>query len=250
MVNLNFLNRALGIKPKSPTAKELFDSMFNDGDEVVIITALDEYDHGKMSIADDGIVLRHINRPDKFYHWVEVRFMAHDGFPVKKLMGADGSESIEKSSFSESNQDIIKKVLLSDDQSEIKELLDKLKNTNIKMEESQLELKKFLASIPSHSSAVKSANERMRSNELERRANETPSAHYETGHRTSRRYSGRMGDPYEFENVYMQLIHTGNCGPQWWLHPYQEVVVLSSSDQARGLLWNLPTLYELECVAA
>lgn len=77
-------------------AWELFDRTFSTGDDVIVITEEDEWAWGKLRDIDDhGALLQRRNRYYKIY-WSDIRFMCHDGFPIKKLKGADGSALIEK----------------------------------------------------------------------------------------------------------------------------------------------------------
>ena len=82
----NNLNRSAWIE---------FNDMFKNNDDVVIVTDDDEFIWGKLTIGYNGCELKSLNKKKKFYSWDIVRFIAHDGFPVKKLKGADGSASIE-----------------------------------------------------------------------------------------------------------------------------------------------------------
>ena len=78
------------------SAWELFYRTFDEGDDVIVITEDDEWGWGKLEdITDEGAVLWQGNRHCRIF-WSEMRFMCHDGFPITKLKGADGSSSIEK----------------------------------------------------------------------------------------------------------------------------------------------------------
>lgn len=77
---------------------QLFHEMFKDGEDIVVV---DEYDHfywGKIRLhktnPDLGFYLKRTNGKEKCFRWLDIRFMAQDGFPIRKLKGADGSESI------------------------------------------------------------------------------------------------------------------------------------------------------------
>jgi len=76
----------------------LFNSHFKEGDDVVAIDGDDQFHWGKLeSIIETGCTLSHRpGRVRKELKWDEIRFMAHDGFPVRKVLGASGSASIEK----------------------------------------------------------------------------------------------------------------------------------------------------------
>jgi len=82
--------------PPAFNAWKLYWNMFQDGDEVVIITEDDKMAWGEIKARGNGCWLKRYCYKDKFFDWDEIRFMAHDGFPVRKLMGADGSKNIEK----------------------------------------------------------------------------------------------------------------------------------------------------------
>lgn len=77
------------------TAWQLFNRNFKVGDEVIVVDDDDRVRCGKLkSITERGCYLVHGNRYTYVY-WSDTRFMAHDGFPVRKLMGADGHTTIE-----------------------------------------------------------------------------------------------------------------------------------------------------------
>lgn len=77
---------------------KLFNSHFKEGDDVVFIDDSDVMTAGKMVGFDDiGCYLKSPwSGRNTFHFWEDIRFMAHDGFPVKKLRGADGSKLIEQ----------------------------------------------------------------------------------------------------------------------------------------------------------
>lgn len=80
----------------SKDAWELYDSCFSDGQNVVIVTDFDTFEWGTLRTLPLGCWLARRERKDLFFWWDDIRFMAHDGFPVERLMGADGSKLIEK----------------------------------------------------------------------------------------------------------------------------------------------------------
>ena len=82
------------MKKNKPDAWDLFHSMFEDGEEVVIITDEEEFFYGFLKTTDIHCVLEKSNKNPIEIEWDEVRFISHDGFPVKKLRGADGSALI------------------------------------------------------------------------------------------------------------------------------------------------------------
>ncbi len=77
-------------------AWELFRSCFNDDDDVVIVTDNDTFDLGTLCIRKDGFWLDRGSQFERFFKWEAVLFMAHDGFPVKRLMGPGEGEVVKR----------------------------------------------------------------------------------------------------------------------------------------------------------
>lgn len=77
---------------------DLFHSHFKIGDDVFIIEWTDNSYAGKLiSYDEEGCILRRVYKNESVrICWEDVRFMSHDGFPVMRLTGADGSKIIEK----------------------------------------------------------------------------------------------------------------------------------------------------------
>lgn len=73
---------------------KLIREVFKDDEEVIVITTEDEFNWGKLKMYNSVCVLV---KPtgDISLKWEEIRFMSHDGLPIKKLTGADGSKLIE-----------------------------------------------------------------------------------------------------------------------------------------------------------
>jgi len=80
-------------------AWDLFHEMFKEGEDVIIIDEYDKIFWGKISLdkehPDYSFDLLRINKGKKSFFWHRIRYMGQDGFPLKKLKGADGSSSIE-----------------------------------------------------------------------------------------------------------------------------------------------------------
>jgi len=78
-------------------AWDLFLRTFHVGDEIVLITEDDRWFWGILhGWTQDVCILRKPRRQStREVAWENVAFMCHDGFPVSKLKGADGSASIE-----------------------------------------------------------------------------------------------------------------------------------------------------------
>lgn len=87
-----------------PKAWKLFYSLFSEYDEIMIVTSDDVHYFGYLrNIESDSFQLSHTKKglafgdsyTNNLFYWEDIRFMSHDGFPVKKLLGADGSKMIE-----------------------------------------------------------------------------------------------------------------------------------------------------------
>ncbi len=78
------------IKPPDWDAQKAWDlyrRFFKDGEEVVVEDEDGDFHWGKLKSTNEGIQL---TRPFQRYSvisWEEILFMAHDGFPVQKLLG-------------------------------------------------------------------------------------------------------------------------------------------------------------------
>ncbi len=77
---------------------DLFHSHFKIGEDLIVIDTEDNVFIGRyVAVSEIGITLKGVFAGrEKVHEWDDVRFIGHDGFPVRKLMGADGSPSIEK----------------------------------------------------------------------------------------------------------------------------------------------------------
>lgn len=82
-------------------AWKIYNKCFKDGDTVIIVTEDDGVYYGILKTEETGCYIRRKNSFKKLqnghlFEWEIIRFMAHDGFPCKQLLGADGHPSIEK----------------------------------------------------------------------------------------------------------------------------------------------------------
>lgn len=70
-------------------------NMFKERDEVVLVLEDDTFAWGALHTLSDGVELCRQSRRTKFYPWEQIRFMAHDGFPVRKVTGPPSDHIIE-----------------------------------------------------------------------------------------------------------------------------------------------------------
>jgi len=75
----------------------LFNSCFKKDEEVFLITDRDYFDWGKIIEFDNnGIKLQKNGKRPRRIKWIDIRFMSHDGFPVRKLMSSKSDKFIEQ----------------------------------------------------------------------------------------------------------------------------------------------------------
>ncbi len=80
---------------KKVDAWTLFKKTYKQNDYVLVITDDDNVYFGRMKYYDEGLSLTETMGRKQFLYWDAIRFICHDGFPVEKLKGADGSDTIE-----------------------------------------------------------------------------------------------------------------------------------------------------------
>lgn len=73
----------------------LYRMMFQEGDEVVVVNTDGNLYWGEAHSSMNHLTLKRSGQKAIKLDWDDVRFMAHDGFPASKLLGADGSDTIE-----------------------------------------------------------------------------------------------------------------------------------------------------------
>lgn len=200
------------------TAWELYHAMFKDGEDIVLIDEDDVVWQGRIVRVDDSTIT--IKTPigkEKAYKWLSVRFMSHDGFPVKKLFGADGSRLIEKLDTGDVQKllrDTLTPVMCVD--------CDRLlKNpTNYRCGERYVRESREL--YPLH----------------------------QCGYCQARESRYRFGDPFDItEPVESVLLFAGNDGEEYWDEDGQEVLVMRARDGAMAQLYEIKTVYFAEVAA-
>lgn len=78
-------------------AWELFKSQFKEDDEVIAIMDNGRVVWGKLGFDDDGISLgKGKGIASVKAKWTDIRFLAHDGFPVKKVMCPPTDDLLDK----------------------------------------------------------------------------------------------------------------------------------------------------------
>lgn len=92
---------------------EVFTECFKKGDPVFVVTNEDKVYWGTLGELDKRSPSTQLTRPGGIVHhipWLNIRWMSHDGFPVRKLFGADGSASIDKDILAGNNQKVVEDI--------------------------------------------------------------------------------------------------------------------------------------------
>lgn len=86
-----------GVASPCLDAWELYKQTFKDGDEIVLIEDDGGAYYGTIINTNDyGVKVKLISGETCRFDFDVIRFMGQAGFPVRKLLGADGSSSIDK----------------------------------------------------------------------------------------------------------------------------------------------------------
>jgi len=215
---------------KQIDAWTLWDSMFKEGDNIILITDDDEFKWGKIKRATEGSLdLKTGQRPVEVIDWDDIRFMAHDGFPVKKLMGADGSQLIEQLDTT-NTQKTIRQALEAKRCPRCRKfvLVDSLRPVKYK----------------AYSRWSRTRKPRWDREHIECKKCRSRKGNPDGDIFERNPFTLVVGDPFLIENVDAILMNAGNLwkpGFESWM--YEETFVLQAKDGAQGLLWGLPTCY-------
>lgn len=201
------------------SARKLFKKDFKNGQFVVIISEDDQLDWGTLHFdkVDEGMVtLSSGLRPARTYHWNQIIFMSHGGFPVRKIFGKYPEKDLItgdvpglfRAALAQENLEALQKKtnaargILGIDLKEISPGFAKVQ------EEMQAEVEPFediLARI-------------------------------------------KFGDPFQVEACGVRLFNAGNVGPQFYLNPREEVLRMMSEDGAMAHLWQVGNVFEFEII--
>ncbi len=253
------------IKQNKIDAWTLFHSLFKKGEEVWIITDEDDFIFGKLlDFCDSGCQLLSSGRTIHF-RWDCIRFISHDGFPVRSLHGADGSRSIlkEKSIIQHLESDNEEWVYGSDNKGclyckniehfwrkydfqdreryikcKFSKISWEFKNTNPQVGCVAYNPSGKRKPLKTWDTTFHEPKGIIKREDLEW---ENPEPSHQ---RISCRGGSRVfGDPFIIENVDMALLNLGNRGDQFEDENYEEVIVCEAKDGAKALLYDLETVF-------
>lgn len=185
----------------------------------VIITEDERFDWGILQYTEDTVTLTSGLRPPKTYHWNQIIFMCHDGFPVRKVLGKYPGREV-------SREDIpgLFRAALAAENLEAMERKASVVHGVLGLPEIDME---------DISPGFAQAQEDMQ-------------AEVEPFERLLTRF--RFGDPFEVEAHRIQLFNPGNVGPQFYLNPAEEVLRMMSKDGALAHHWQLVNVFDFEIV--
>ncbi|MCX6766160.1 MAG: hypothetical protein NT170_00025 [Candidatus Moranbacteria bacterium] len=202
------------------SAWELFKKDFQKGQFVVIITEDDRLDWGLLHFdeVDVGMLtLASGLRPARTYHWNQIIFMAHGGFPVRKIFGkypekdlitTEDVPGLFRAALAQENLEALQqkadaaRVILGID---LKEIAPNFATTRAEMRDEERYFKDDLFRL-------------------------------------------KFGDPFEVEACHMRLFNAGNIGPRFYLNPAEEILRMMSKDGAIAHLWQIINVFEVEIV--
>lgn len=201
------------------SAWKLFINDFKKGQEVVIVTEDGRYDWGTLQYTKETVTLTSPLRPAHPYHWNQIVFMAHAGFPVRKIFG----KFPEKDVIMEDIPGLFRAALAQE---------------NLEAMARKAEVVQGFLGLPEIdledvSPGFVKAQEEMQSvlEPFEQLLAKI-----------------KFDDPFEVGACRVQLINPGNVGPQFYLHPAEEVLRMMSIDGAIAHLWQATTIFEFEII--
>ena len=247
-------------KTQKTDAWTLFHSLFKKGEEVWIITDEDDFIWGKLLAFNDEECALRFRGKDVWFRWDCIRFISHDGFPVRALTGADGSRSILK------EQGTI-----------LRDLTDvRGNNTHEKWVYGKVIEKKqcsYCKHVTRYSRNVSKntiwifctygssdwsdgdqydleLGEKIRCSHFKpsgKKVKLWQEVEYEGGDDDDGPIGlgATFGDPFHIENASMKILNLGNRGDDFEDHDFEEVIVCEAKDGAKGLLYDLETVYML-----
>jgi hypothetical protein len=192
---------------------KLFLDEFKINDDVIIIDEDDNFIFGKIVKFeyDQGILLRKYFYPPylKWHQWETMRFICHEGFPVRKLFPRSSD-----------------KYLVQLDTNDIVNSLRQLTVSEICVKCGKL----TEGSRDNHTAITSWGDE------------------YHCPKCYEQYRSMRGGHPFEIENVHTVVYNPGNCNHyhNYIDDRYIETMILTSRDGIVGHLWDLSTIFELE----
>ncbi len=250
-------------KQEKIDAWTLFHSLFKEGEEVWLITDEDDFIWGELLEFNDEECALYFRGRKVWFRWDCIRFISHDGFPVRSLTGADGSRSILK------EQNIIFRVLDED-----RYVYGKGDKTcpYCKHIESYVKSEYFTKNKKYQIECARRKNDRVPEwnlsgwgNTSERvgcnlfeasgkkmRLAEAPvdsGGDDDGGNISLGRSTSSFGDPFLIEGAEMILLNLGNRGERFEDDDHEEVIVCEAKDGAKALLYDLDTVYYLGSVA-
>ena len=232
-----------------PDAWDLYHSMFKEGDEVVIVTEEeDHFEWGKIKTEKDGCRLTRPGQKSKYFDWDNIRFLAHDGFPVKKLMGADGSKTIEKIDTTKT-QEAIREALSINSQSFDRESYTICKRALYN------KIGRICFNCPHsepHSKDICKKNlEEERGIKCGYTQTECINISFIKELKKPRSISTErsiFGDPYMIENFNAFLLNSGSVWTPGHENLYEEIMLLKHKTGPTGMLWGIHTCYFRESI--
>ena len=204
------------MRPKkglSAKAWELYHACFSEGDDIIVIDENDELYWGCLETHKDFCILTRPNKaPDKI-DWLDVAFMSHDGFPVRRLRESTAAiEALEKSDTSDVPRAI--RIALTGGLCEM---------CGVVVEADDLSFGKYRGKVTGDFVGKLGVCTECR-----------------------KKVTIVRGDPWLIEAEWARLWNPNCCAPGHWLEDDEEIIVAQSSDGAYAHIWDVDTVYQFE----
>ena len=146
-------------------------------------------------------------------------FICQQGFPIKKLTGADGSQSVLKED-------------MTDIQEAVRDALDEVNSKKDSQRYATIQALENLDNFVRYILPDSGENISKRVEKLK------PEKTYPT--------KFGFGDPYIIETAQIKLFNSGNGGAINTFSPFIETLTLVSADGAKAHLWDLASIFHAE----
>jgi len=201
------------------SAWKLFKKDFKNGRQVVIVTEDERFDWGTLQYTEETVTLTSGLRPARTYYWNQITFMCYAGFPVRKVFG----KYPEKEVITGDIPGLFRAALA---QENLKAMEQKANVVHGVLGLPEIDLENL-------SPGFTKAQEEM---------------YAEVEPFEQLLYKIKSGDPFEVEAHHVQLFNPGNVGPQFYLHPDEEVLRMMSRDGALAHHWQLINVFDFEII--
>lgn len=197
---------------------KLFRKLFKVGQFVVAITDEDKMIWGYLDWTDEHLVLSYPTRHTAQYDWDTIRFIGHDGFPIKKVWGSQGQDELNnvRSVIAESNAVVCEEC----------GAVVGVRKRRVRVEPNDLFRTKMLLCL--------SCKRRLRYY--------YPKNHPQSGSAVV--HSMSFGDPFEILDVFIAFCNSGNATEEFD-GQFEEFAFCRAKSGAVGMLYDMTSIFDV-----